>query len=258
MARFHSSWLTANYGKACQQPLVKISFAGSRLTVHRDTVAVWAAVAAVLNAFEYKVHPPYPEGDTGAYNCRQVTGGTSMSPHAWGVAADINWKTNPYIRTPDRRKINWQTDTDMSPAMIEQVRRITTANGQRAVWWGGDWVTIKDAMHFQVIATPAEIATGIVTPPLPGVPVPGATWKKPGDDVITTADATAALTYMSGAAYWQSLFDSADDEALIKTGQLADRAMVLREGIIVINTLTKAIHDRCIATMRPLIHLSTD
>jgi hypothetical protein len=32
----------------------------------------------------------------GAYNCRQMTGSTNWSTHAWGAAVDVNWVRNPY------------------------------------------------------------------------------------------------------------------------------------------------------------------
>lgn len=248
MARYHSSWIARHYGKACQQPLERIEFSGSALTVQKHTVPVWRAVEAVFDAFNYDVHPPYPEGDTGAYNCRQVTGGSSMSPHAWGVAADINWRTNPYIKTPSRRRVNWTTDTDMPQPMIEKIRQITLFNGQRAVYWGGDWQTIKDAMHFQVIVTPAEISLGVVTPELPGAgvkpppptpPRPDPTWRLPGDPILELEDAMACLIYQAGADHWQSLIETQSEDAIMKAGGLANRAMVLDTGIHSVHKLTE-------------------
>ena len=142
MARFHSSWLTANYGKACFMPISRADLAGTPINVHTELVPVFERLGRIFDRAAYDVHPPFPEGDTGAYTCRQITGGQSMSPHSWGVAVDVRWLTNPYILTPDRRKIIWGKDTDMNPAMIEQVRQVTLGNGQRVFFWGGDWQTI--------------------------------------------------------------------------------------------------------------------
>jgi hypothetical protein len=95
---------------------------------------------------------PHPPADTGAYNCRQITGGTNYSLHAYGIAVDLNWSTNPYGRT---------LVTDMPIGMIEAIEGIRTAGGVQVWRWGGRYSNNKDAMHFEVVASPAELARGI-------------------------------------------------------------------------------------------------
>jgi hypothetical protein len=99
----------------------------------------------------------------GAYACRMITGGSVYSPHAWGLAMDINPGKNPY----NKRGLI----TNIPMVVIEDVYRIRTADSdQRVFKWGGDWDgdwdfdehTVWDAMHFEVIATPEEILEGIV------------------------------------------------------------------------------------------------
>ena len=34
--------------------------------------------------------------NTSGFNCRQVTGGSGLSPHSYGIAIDINTVENPY------------------------------------------------------------------------------------------------------------------------------------------------------------------
>lgn len=240
VARWSSTWITAQYGKECQVTMTTIPFAGTKLTVATGTEPVWEALEDVFSHHKYAIRPAYPAGDTGAYNCRKVTGGTSWSPHAFGVAADVNWNTNPYRKTPDRRAIIWGYDTDMPPAMIDDVRRIVTRTGQRAVEWGGDWKTIKDAMHFQVIATRAEIATGIVSPVTTPSPEPEpASWTQPGDPIRSPADAAAALYYQAGRQYWESTVGQLEDKELIKVGKITDRAMWLDGGLHEIKETTE-------------------
>lgn len=105
------------------------------------------------------------KADTGAYNCRKITGGTGYSLHSYGIALDINWQSNPY---------GSRLVTDMPSAMIADIKAIRTKNGKQVWRWGGDYSGNKDAMHFEIIASPADIATGIdpktvkgsvVTPP---------------------------------------------------------------------------------------------
>jgi hypothetical protein len=84
----------------------------------------------------YKADPrckayPIRKGDTGAYNCRKTTSGSSWSKHSYGAAIDVNWSTNGYNASRH----------DM-PAWLVALFR---AEG----WgWGGNWSRVKDWMHF--------------------------------------------------------------------------------------------------------------
>ena len=117
------------------------------------------------------------KADTGAYNCRKITGGTGYSLHAYGpgdkftfwngtqrataLAVDINWTTNPYGRT---------LKTDMPTAMVADIKKVRTVNGKQVWGWGGDYRTNKDAMHFEIVCAPADLATGIDPATLPDKP----------------------------------------------------------------------------------------
>ena len=96
-------------------------------------------------------------------NCRAITGGRAYSLHAYGIAIDINWQSNPYGPV---------LVTDMDPAMVAAILSIRT-NGGAQVWrWGGSYRGNKDGMHFEVVCTPAELATGIRGLTDPVIPVP--------------------------------------------------------------------------------------
>lgn len=90
--------------------------------------------------------------ETGAYNCRKITGGSNWSLHAYGIAVDINAKTNPYGKT---------LITDMPFAMVEAIKAIKTKGGVGIFRWGGDYRTNKDAMHYEVVASPQEMRAGV-------------------------------------------------------------------------------------------------
>jgi hypothetical protein len=90
--------------------------------------------------------------DTGAYNCRKITGGTGYSLHAYGIALDINWSTNPY---------GPNLVTDMPQGMVNEITALKTNNGKRVWEWGGSWSGNKDAMHYEADCSPADLATGI-------------------------------------------------------------------------------------------------
>jgi peptidoglycan hydrolase-like protein with peptidoglycan-binding domain len=111
------------------------------------------ALDGVMRTFGYVPRANSPGAwETGAYNCRKITNGKGYSLHAFGIAADINARTNPYGKT---------LITDMSMAMIAASKSIKTAKGVQVFRWGGDYPTFKDAMHFEVVASPGELSAGI-------------------------------------------------------------------------------------------------
>jgi len=143
-----------------------------RVTVDRRTVEAVRALNACLERHRYATR----RNDTGAYNCRKITGGTGYSLHAYGIALDLNWQSNPY---------GPNLVTDMPPAMVADIKAIRT-NGGALVWrWGGDYSRNKDAMHYEVACSPAALATGIagsVAPKPPTVKPPKPKPKPPPDE----------------------------------------------------------------------------
>lgn len=133
----------------CQGPFASVTlFGGGKVTVDPLIVPAVKALDACLRAHDYEATAP----DVGAYNCRVITGGTKYSLHAYGIALDINWQANPYGK---------KLVTDMPAGMVAAIKAIRT-NGGAQVWrWGGDYSGNKDAMHYEVVASPAELATGI-------------------------------------------------------------------------------------------------
>jgi len=138
-------------GPATSRVRIDLYGAGS-ITVRRECEAAFRALNDCLRAANYRTR----KADTGAYNCRKITGGTGYSLHAYGIAADLNWQTNPY----GRRLV-----TDMPKSMREAIKAIRTNNGKQVFGWGGDYRTNKDAMHYEVVCTPADLATGIAGKP---------------------------------------------------------------------------------------------
>ena len=149
------------WAPACTPPFARYTLhGGGVVTVDVLVVDALKALNAVLIDWDYRTR----RADTGAYNCRQITGGTKYSLHAYGIAVDLNWNTNPYGRT---------LVTDMAIGMIEAIEGIRTAGGVQVWRWGGRYRGNKDAMHFEVVASPAELVRGIrstTTTPTPQPP----------------------------------------------------------------------------------------
>ncbi|MBK6368230.1 MAG: M15 family metallopeptidase [Polaromonas sp.] len=94
-------------------------------------------------------HPP------GRHRRLQLPTDHRLAPaslHSYGTAIDINWQTNPY---------GHHLITDMPIGMIEDIEAIETVGGVQVWRWGGRYRGNKDAMHFEVVASPAELVRGI-------------------------------------------------------------------------------------------------
>lgn len=199
-----------------------IAFGPDRILVAPPTCDAWAALANVLLAHNYDLRTP----DTDSYNCREIKGGGGRSLHSYGIALDVNWQTNPFKRTPDKRKVVFSTkatqaeraeevrrgisDTDMTPAMIDDVLAIKTNSGKRVFEWGGNWHNVKDAMHFEIDVTPADLASGIDQGTVKQPP-PDASWGTPrgalaGDDSVLAQGAEGPRVRALQAALAQRNF----------------------------------------------------
>lgn len=164
-----TSELRAAWDPACRRARATLVLhSGARIHVADVAVEAFRALDAVMQAHGYAPR----QGDTGAFNCRRITGGTGYSLHAFGIAADVNWNSNPY--RADGRLV-----TDMPTAMVEACKAIRTVEGHAVFRWGGDYRSVKDAMHWEVVVSPEELRRGIdwssvqAAPPDPDDP---ATW----------------------------------------------------------------------------------
>ena len=118
------------FGKHCQRGFhVPVTVFGK--TIPFDRRAANQLLRAAIKAYDV----PYNVHRIESYNCRQTTGGGSMSAHSWAVAVDINPEQNPFTRGA--------LITDMPRSFVE----CFTSEG---FGWGGSWRSVKDAMHFSL------------------------------------------------------------------------------------------------------------
>jgi hypothetical protein len=154
-SRGSSAWRNQTWGTPCdKKKIVELSFCGVRLWVHRTAVPAFQAMETVILFFGYTVR----KRDTGSYNCRVIKGTATSSAHSWGIAIDINWESNPWLT---------KLVTDLPRAMVDAICAIKTAGGIQVWRWGGDWDgrpdtphNKYDAMHFELVCTPAELTAG--------------------------------------------------------------------------------------------------
>src|SRR5688572_7623885 len=90
------SQIRAAWEPRCTGPWATVSLNGAgKVTVRPAIVETVKALNTVLTSYKYLTRA----ADTGAYNCRANTSGTAWSMHAYGIAMDLNWLTNPYSST---------------------------------------------------------------------------------------------------------------------------------------------------------------
>jgi peptidoglycan hydrolase-like protein with peptidoglycan-binding domain len=154
--------LRAAWGPACKlrDPVTLELHGAGRVHVDGRMADAVRALNDVLVRWDYRTR----RADTGAYNCRKITGGNGYSLHAFGIAIDINWQSNPYGK---------KLVTDMPAGMVAEIKALRTRNGKQVWGWGGDYRTNKDAMHYEAVCAPADLATGIANTSAPsgtGIP----------------------------------------------------------------------------------------
>jgi hypothetical protein len=97
-----------------------------------------------------------PTGDnntTAAFVCRAVTGGTSFSEHAYGLAIDVNPFHNPYVNDqwilPELAS-GYADRSNVRQGMIEEGDTVTAVFDAIGWGWGGRWQSLKDYQHFSL------------------------------------------------------------------------------------------------------------
>ena len=107
----------------------------------------------VVDAPELELAPTGDGNNTTAFVCRPATGSNSWSQHAYGLAIDINPFHNPYLKgdvvLPELASYYLDRSLD-EPGMITGGGEVVAAFDAIGWFWGGDWTSMKDWMHFSL------------------------------------------------------------------------------------------------------------
>ncbi|MCW8335412.1 M15 family metallopeptidase [Vibrio sp. DBSS07] len=120
--------------------------------------------ARLMREFKGDDNASMDANNSSAFNARPITGGSSWSKHAYGVAVDINPVQNPFLEFDDNGKITVKPAQSATSyvnrtrfrarneierqGMAEDVVEIFAHHG--FLIWGGDWNTPIDTQHFEV------------------------------------------------------------------------------------------------------------
>ena len=137
-----------------------------RVTVDRRTANAVAALNAKLQAHRY----PTRRNDTGAYQLPgRITNGTDKLPRRTPTAS-------PSTSTGRPTRIRARCERTMLACDGQRHQGDPHCTNGKPVWrWGGDYRGNKDSMHYEIICSPADLATGIAGAPPKPVPKPPAT-----------------------------------------------------------------------------------
>ena len=125
------------FGRCDESLLTNFNFFGRNILVNSKVLPQFSKVKndIISSGISYDF---WRDLAGGTYNCRQTRGSSKMSPHAYGMAIDINPGANPYYP----RVSGAECKTDLPPAVIAAFKR-------NDFCWGGHFTRMCDAMHFE-------------------------------------------------------------------------------------------------------------
>jgi hypothetical protein len=90
--------------------------------------------------------------NTSAFNCRNATGSSSWSEHAYGLAVDLNPCENPYVAADGyeaHKRCRQFTDRNLTyPGLVHDGGPVVSAFASVGWGWGGIWQGARDYQHF--------------------------------------------------------------------------------------------------------------
>ncbi|EEX34093.1 MULTISPECIES: M15 family metallopeptidase [Vibrio] len=120
--------------------------------------------ARLMREFKGDDNASMAANNSSAFNARPITGGSSWSKHAYGVAIDINPVQNPFLEFGPDGKITVKPTQSVDnyinrtrfrarneierQGMAEDVTALFAHHG--FLIWGGDWNTPIDTQHFEI------------------------------------------------------------------------------------------------------------
>ncbi len=105
----------------------------------------------IVTMADLEAEPTGDGNNTGSFVCRPVTGGSSFSQHAYGLAIDVNSFHNPYVKGSLVLPELAGAYVDRSvhrPGMLADGDVVVEAFADIGWQWGGHWTTLKDWQHF--------------------------------------------------------------------------------------------------------------
>lgn len=189
-----------------------VTVQGRKLRVRREAAPLFLGFLGDLEKEGYRIDGGTVVDDWGFAHRyinrlgKPVVG--SLSNHAWGLAIDIN-----SLKNPQQKRVNGKPIVQDLPANVNELA------ARWGLFWGGNFETLPDPMHFEYLGTPDAIA-GILarngapttptkpTPSTPSTPPPppahkppaGGTGTKPATPKAGTTKPTSKMSSVTKLA----------------------------------------------------------
>jgi hypothetical protein len=105
-----------------------------------------------VDAYKGSDYASIDADNTSAFNCRNATGSSGWSQHAFGLAVDVNPRENPYVYANGS---NAHDNADAyvhrplhKPGVINPGDRVVRTFAAIGWGWGGSWSGARDYQHF--------------------------------------------------------------------------------------------------------------
>jgi D-alanyl-D-alanine carboxypeptidase len=152
--------------------LIRMTYWGMDNKPHQGELVVNARVATKIASVFHKLYDDrYPirrmelvdkykgsdfdsiEADnTSAFNCRNATGSSNWSQHAYGLAVDLNTCENPYVHPGGHiehpRCVKYGNRKRKDPGVVHAGDKVVRAFRSIGWGWGGSWGGPWDYQHF--------------------------------------------------------------------------------------------------------------
>jgi hypothetical protein len=152
--------------------LITMTYRGFDHQVHTGRLVVNAAVTGKLIrvfrklfAMRYPIRRMVPVAayhgsdfasiqadNTSAFNCRDATGSSSWSEHAYGLAVDLDPCQNPYVYADGyeaHKRCRKYVDRSLrDPGIVHPGDKVVRAFASVGWGWGGSWAGDRDYQHF--------------------------------------------------------------------------------------------------------------
>ncbi|QQS22528.1 M15 family metallopeptidase [bacterium] len=130
---------------------------GSSKVASKSSLDVQGCVAEKFKAAfaqVYKDPEKFPIKSVGGYSFRNAVGSRNLSAHAAGLATDINYVENYYIKGNTTVGDFWRPcpGSNCSPYSIPANGSVYKAFKAQGFGWGGEWKSLKDYMHFSCLS----------------------------------------------------------------------------------------------------------
>lgn len=121
---------------------VKVTYEDQAVIVRREVAPLVQVLLEITDRLGYDVNPAGQVNQTWGAACRAIRGTSTASNHSWALAVDLNSLANPMQST---------FKSNIPPAVVHA--------WELCRWyWGGRYSNRPDAMHFEYIGTPAQVA----------------------------------------------------------------------------------------------------